>query len=68
MSEKDSMKDLSKQNKNKSATRGAQLVSIGIPTICMYNLEPNKYVFQKIMESITNSNMTIRYIVCVVQK
>ena len=25
------MKSLSKQNKNKSATRGAQLVSIGIP-------------------------------------
>ena len=40
-SERDSMKSLSKQNKNRSATRGAQLVSIGIPTICRYILDPN---------------------------
>ena len=40
-SERDNMKSLSKQNKNRSATRGAQLVPIGIPTICLYNLEPN---------------------------
>ena len=35
------MKFHSKQNKNKSATRGAQLVHIGIPTICLCNLVPN---------------------------
>ena len=28
-------------NKKTSATRGAQLVPIGIPTICPYNFEPN---------------------------
>ena len=27
--------------KTKSATRGAQLVPIGIPTICLYNFELN---------------------------
>ena len=32
---------LSKIKKNKSAIRGAQLVSIGIPTISLYNLVPN---------------------------
>ena len=26
---------------NKSLTRGAQLVPIGIPTTCLYNLVPN---------------------------
>ena len=41
LSERDNMKSLSQQNKNKSATKGAQLVPIGIPTICPYNFEPN---------------------------
>ena len=41
MSDRDNIKSLSKQNKSKSATRGAQLVPIGIPTICLYNFEPN---------------------------
>ena len=40
-SERDSMKSLSKQDKIRSATGGAQLVTIGIPKICRYNLEPN---------------------------
>ena len=35
---------LSEQHKNKSATRGAQLVPIGIPTICLFNFEPNLIV------------------------
>ena len=29
------------ESQNKSATSGARLVLIGIPTICPYNLEPN---------------------------
>ena len=40
-SEKDKMKSLSKQNKNRSATKGTQSVSIGIPITYLYNLEPN---------------------------
>ena len=35
------MKFLKEQNKNKSATRGAQLVPIRIFTICLCNLVPN---------------------------
>ena len=34
-SERDIIKSLSLQNKNISATRGAQLVPIGIPTTCV---------------------------------
>ena len=36
----DNMKSLSLQNK--SVTRGTRLVPIGIPTICLYNFEPNR--------------------------
>ena len=43
----------SNKKQNKSATRGAQLVPIWIPTICLYNFEPKlKNIVQKIMESI----------------
>ena len=30
------------QNKNKSATRGAQLLLIGLKSICLYSTEPNQ--------------------------
>ena len=33
---------ITKQNKNKSATRGAELVTIGIPPICLYNFKANR--------------------------
>ena len=41
LSDSENMKSVSSQNKNKSATRGAQLEPIGIPTICLYNFEQN---------------------------
>ena len=40
--EKDIIKSLSQQNRNVSATRGAQSVPIGIPTACLYNLVTNR--------------------------
>ena len=42
---------------NKSASRGAQLVPIGIPRICLYNLVPNliyMYIIQQKGESFTH--------------
>ena len=48
LSDRDNMKSLSQQNKNKSATRGAQLVPIGILTICLYYFAPNLiYILSK---------------------
>ena len=63
------MKSLSYQNKNKFATRGAQLVPIGISTICLYYFEPSliKYCPKDNGEYHTFSDMTTIYIVNVVQ-
>ena len=40
-SERDIIKSLSQQKRNKSATRGAQLEPKGTPTTCLYSLVPN---------------------------
>ena len=52
------MKYRSYQNKNKSPTRGAQLVPIGIPTYLQFvyiiRAKSYKYIVRKIMESITH--------------
>ena len=47
------MKSLSWQNKNKTAIRGAQLVPIEIPIICLCNLVPN---IMKIQSALVISN------------
>ena len=47
-SERDIIKSLSYQKRNKSATKGAQLVAIGIPTTCLY-----KKNFSETMRSTT---------------
>ena len=56
---RDFMNSLSQQNRNRSATRGAQLVPIGIPTFCL--LHKNlKDILQCATMMIVNANTLIQ--------
>ena len=58
--DRDNIKFLSLQNKNKSATRGAQLVPIGIPTMSLYKKDA-KICKKDMSRSLVFHNLILKF-------